>query len=219
MRIPDRFDYWRPRPRRGGEDTVWAAQYATAGSALAAVFADKQVDQDEWVRLMGELKERGYPTVGDGAMWTEELAIVRAVYAALRPAVALEVGVRNGASLRAAREGWTPRRHDAVDIDPMCARFCPPGVNFILGDETIQPVVFDVATLDDGHSKGCCRRWLEALGPCALGSSVILVHDMREESVGGDDRAAVVGFLGDHAEWAGFELCTPCGLAILRRKP
>ncbi len=78
MRIPAHFDYWRPRPRRGTEDTVWAAQYATAGSALAAIFADMRVDQDEWVRLMGDLRERGYPTVGDGAMWTEELAVVRA---------------------------------------------------------------------------------------------------------------------------------------------
>lgn len=209
---------WRPRDYQ--TEKVWRRVFTPACAALAEIFPDLKIDQDEWARTMLESKSIGYPWQTGGAMWTTELQIVAAVYRHLRPRVALEVGVYCGASLRAAREYHQAEHHIAYDVDPKCVDYCPKGVLFILRGElgSLQlPEPFDVATLDDGHSQWCCRRWLDTLADASRVGSVVLVHDMRVESVGGDDRESVVDFLSKGPGWEGFELRTPCGLAILRR--
>jgi len=216
------FTYWRPRAGRDAERGLWEDNFATSAGALADIFKDFQIDIDEWARLMYGTKEEGFPTMRGGAMWHEELQIVRAIYTVFQPTVAVEVGTFRGASLRAARELHVPEHHYVFDIDPQVAAYVPAGVIFVKRDEhgpLNLPAAWDVGTLDDGHAKGCTRRWLDTLAQSSHVESVLIVHDMREESCGGDDREAVTSFLRDkQGAWKGWEIRTPCGLAILRRK-
>lgn len=209
------------RPRNHLDENVWRARaFHTDASALADIFSDKQIDLDDWATAIARSEATGFPVKHGGAAWTPEMRILSALFSVLRPKVAVEVGIARGESLRAEREFHVPEVHVAYDVNPSFVGNAPKGVMAGVHDGTgpiALPAPFDLAFLDDGHSGGWTRRWLDTLNDASGPDSVIVVHDMRVESTGGDDRMCVVDFLRAHPEWAGYELRTPCGMAFLRR--
>lgn len=202
--------------------------FQTTASALNGIFADRWSpnangpiqSQLAWSKALHRSTVVGFPDQRGGTAWTEDLRILSAMAQILQPAVCVEVGVFEGASLRAVREHHQPQTHVAFDVDIRCRTYVPDGVVFIPVTRGCNVMVppFDFAFLDDGHRADEVVEWLRRLAPAARTGAVIVVHDTVGEYVGARDGEGVRRWLAETPDWTEATLLTPTGMTILRGK-
>lgn len=106
-----------------------------------------------------------------------------------RGVTVLEIGVREGGSLRMWRDYFGPAATVVgLDIDPRCARLADPDTIVVIGDqgdpEVLRSLVnrfgpFDVVIDDGGHTMAQQASTLDILWPAIREGGVLIVEDLH----------------------------------------